>query len=374
MLHLDLPDDAAIARLASARADACVSIFVPTTPQTQHVGAARLELKNLAKDALAQLDSASFDKRRRALIDDKLGALQADDDFWAHQATSLAVFATPDEITTFRLPTHLRSQVEVADRFHVKPLFRARAFPDLAVILALAENAARVVEMRGEGPADVVRVPDLPKNIDAAGAKRKSRDTRPGGRFEGSKGERFHRVRFAEAIDAALAAFLAGREVPLVLAGVAEFEAIYREVNTYPHLAPKAVHGNPEHMTPGELAEAARPVLRDLHRERIEGWRSLYANRFGERRASSDLAQVARAAVAGAVELLMVDIDAVVLGTMDPETGAVAFAEKPGPATYDVVDEVAAAVLATGGKVVGVRRDDLPEPNAPLAAVLRYAA
>jgi PAS domain S-box-containing protein len=45
------------------------------------------------------------------------------------QAHSLAIFDTPDSIRTFRLATAITDTTEVSDRFHLKPLLRAIAFP-----------------------------------------------------------------------------------------------------------------------------------------------------------------------------------------------------------------------------------------------------
>ena len=51
MLHLDLPTMAQFTQLSRTRADACVSIYLETTPLTQHTDAARIELGNLLKTA-----------------------------------------------------------------------------------------------------------------------------------------------------------------------------------------------------------------------------------------------------------------------------------------------------------------------------------
>jgi hypothetical protein len=55
MLYVDIPTVPEFRALASTRADACVSIYLPTTPVTQDTAASRIELKNLTKSALAQL-------------------------------------------------------------------------------------------------------------------------------------------------------------------------------------------------------------------------------------------------------------------------------------------------------------------------------
>ena len=52
-------------------------------------------------------------------------------------------------------------------------------------------------------------------------------------------------------------------------------------------------------------------------------------------------------------------------------SGASAF--YTGAIAQDIVDEIAAHVLAAGGRVLAVRKDDLPEPGAALCAIMRYA-
>ena len=56
MLYVDIPTPADISALAAARGEACVSIYLRTTPLTQQAQADRVELKNLARHALEQLE------------------------------------------------------------------------------------------------------------------------------------------------------------------------------------------------------------------------------------------------------------------------------------------------------------------------------
>ena len=79
----------------------------------------------------------------------------------------------------------------------------------------------------------------------------------------------------------------------------------------------------------------------------------------------------ARAATYGAIETLLVDMDAVVPGTIDDQTGSITFAAAAGATTYGVVDEIAGRALAGGARVLGVRKADLPG-SGKLAAILRY--
>jgi len=91
-------------------------------------------------------------------------------------------------------------------------------------------------------------------------------------------------------------------------------------------------------------------------------------------RASSDVAQIGRAVSAGAVHTLMFDIDGAVYGRVDEQTGALHLEQEASASTYDIVDELMGQTILYDGRVIGVRRGDLPDPTSPAAALLRYPA
>lgn len=371
MLYVDKPTNEEIAALNAARADACVSIYVPTTPLTQHIGAARIEYGNLVKSALAQLDAARFDKRRRARLEEGLAMLDADDAFWRVQAHSLAIFATPDRVLTYRLANKLKAIAEVSDRFHLKPLLRAVTFPHEAFVLALSENKVRLFEVLPDAPPAPVKIPALPKDAASHAGKATLNDRSAAGRIQGSEGQRVRHLQYLRAIDAALRPVLTGRNTPLILAAVDPLAALYRSVNSYPHLLPDGIKVSPDDMNDAELARRAVPALDASHAEQIKQANALYESRSGQGRTATDLTDVARAATYGAVELLFADIDEVVPGTID-DSGVVTLAGSASARTYGVIDEIAARVLASGGRVMAVRRADVPGGGS-LAAALRFA-
>lgn len=369
MLHVDIPSRDDITSLARDHGPARVSIYLPTTPITQHAQADRIALKNLTNEALGQL--ADHDKREVRAIEETLLDLIDDDVFWEFQAHSLALFVTPKGSRTFRLPNRLQPIVEVGDRFHLKPLLRAVTVPQSAYILALSENAARVVAVASDLPAFTIDVEGMPR--DAASAVRKASlgDRAPSRRIQGEEGQKIRLTQYARRVDQALRHLLGGRETPLILAAAEPLLSIYREVQSYSHLADAAIAGNHEATSDADLASRARGVLDELFRRELEHLRSLFEERAMQGRSTADIAQTARAVTAGAVETLLVDFDEVVPGTID-EKGAVTFAEEPGAANYGIVDEIAVRALLTGARVLAVRREDLPGGGS-LAAILRYA-
>jgi hypothetical protein len=370
-LHTDIPTRAAVEGLLTTRDAQCVSIYVPTSPVTQEAQADRIEMKNLASEAVRQLEAGDGDRRTVSEVRESLEELVEDDDFWAEQARSLAVFATPDVLQTFRLPNRLSGAVEVGDRFYVKPLLRAVSFPQAAFVLALAAGSVRLVEILPDGPPFAVSVPDLPKDAASAAGKASIADRSQIGRLQGSEGQKVRLRQYARKVDHALRGVLTGLELPLILAATEPLESIYRSLNTYPHLAEPVLRGNPETASDDELAAEARAILDRLYEEQLAAIRDLYELRSAHERASSDLATVARAATYGAVDTLLVDIDEKVPGYVDEDTGAVELADDDA-SSYGVVDEIARRVLLSGGRVLAVRAPDVPG-GGPLAAILRYA-
>jgi hypothetical protein len=348
-----------------------VSAYLPTSPVTREAQADRIELKNLVADASGQMDAAGAARTAVSEVRESLDALVDDDDFWAQQARSLAVFASPTGLQTFRLPNRLQAIVEVADRFYVKPLLRAVTFPQSAFVLALAAGSARLVEVTRDGPAVTVDVPDLPADAASAAGKASIADRSPSARLQGSGGRKVRLRQFARKVDQALRGVLTGLELPLILAAAEPLASIYRASNSYPHLVEPGISGNPEAASDDDLAAAARTVLDEVYAGELSAIRELYDLRFSQHRASADVATVARAATYGAVDTLLVDIDEKLPGHVDEDSGAVTFAEDDA-VSYGVVDELARRVLLTGGRVLAVRGPDIPG-GGPLAGILRYA-
>jgi hypothetical protein len=369
-LHTDIPTRAQVDQLLDNRRPASVSIYLSTDPVSSGQ-AERIELGNLASEAERQLVEAGTAKAEVAAVADSIADLVDDSEFWRFQARSLAVFVTPDSARTFRLPNRLKAAVEVSDRFHVKPLLRALTFPQVALVLALAQGSVRLIEVAPDVEPGPVDVPDLPSDVASWVGKSSIRDRAPTRRLQGTEGQKVRMRQFARGVDQALRPLLTGLGVPLIIAAAEPLDSIYRSVSTYPLLAASSITGNPETKSDAELADAARTILDELNAAVLGDMHELYRRRESESRAAADLAVIARAATFGAVDTVLVDIDVTVPGSVDDETGAIDLSEADDAVDYGVVDEIVRRVWRTGGTVLAVRQEEVPG-GGPAAAILRH--
>lgn len=371
-LHTDLPTRTQITRLIQLRSPCAVTIYLPTTPVSVDADANRIALKNHVADAVARLHELDLPKHDVAAVEEHLGHLVEDEEFWHLQSHSLAVFATPENLVTYRLPNRLTDAVQVADRFFVKPLLRSVTFPQAAYVLELAQGSARLLEIAPDAPPHEVPLNGVRHEADG--------DVKVGPGLSGSEGEKARMSstvrmnQYARLVDAAVRTAVGGSDLPLILAAARPLDSVFRSVNSYPHLLEQGIHGNPEAVADNDLAAEVRLVLDAYYAEQLEELRGQFEARGAQGRAATDLVDIARAATFGAVDTLFADIDTLIPGQVDEQSGEISYGdsiEETEPGEYGVVDEIASRVLLAHGRVLAVRGDEVPGGGAA-AAILRY--
>jgi hypothetical protein len=391
MLHIDIPTLAEFKALAQIKGETCVSLYLPTSPLVDNIRANRVAFRDLAREALAQLREAGADKRKIAVFEerfDHLAGLEHDvqdedkirklqrakpdpsDTFWHYQANGLAVLSTSGLMRMFRLPTPPKPLAEVADRFHLTPLIRAMTSPHDIFVLALAEESVRLIRAFANFPLVRLQIPDLPRNAEEATRRPSFHVRAPRRRLQNLEGEKVLLHKYVRKVEQAVHGVLAGLSTPLVLAAEEPLASMFRSLNTYPRLADEMIEGNPDLTTDAELEDAAIPILDRLYSRELKAVITRY-DELKPRRATTDVSYAAHAATAGAIDQLLVDLDAVVPGLVSDIDGSVIYSASDDAETYSVVDEVARRALYTGARVLGAKREELPD-RAPLAAILRY--
>jgi hypothetical protein len=390
MLHIDIPTVAEFRDLAQLRGGVCISLYMPTSRLVEKAQANRTLFKDLVKDALEQLRDASAEKRVIEAFErrfEELAGGEHDPDqdkvrrrqrakpdeslsFWHHQGNGLAVLALPEMLRTFRLAETPKPLAEVADRFHLTPLLRAMTSRHDAFVLALAEESVRLVHVFANFPPLPIQVQGLPKNAEEATHRPSFHVRAPRGRLQNLEGEKVLLHQYVENVDRAVRDALRGYTAPLILAAAEPLASMFRAICDYPEFAEEVLEGNPDRYTDAELEDRAIPILDRLTARELRDLIARYEE-LKPRRATTDVSYAAHAATAGAIDQLLVDLDAVVPGLVSDLDGSVTYAAADDAEVYSVVDEVARRALCTGARVLAASREQQPD-RAPLTAILRY--
>lgn len=392
----------------------CLSLYMPTHRNVPDDTVDRPAFAHLVES----LDRALAATHGRSAVERLLHPftlLAADHRFWRHTRDGLAVVAAAGRARVFPLERPPRPLAVAAERFHTMPLIRVATALERVTVLALTSRSARVLAGRvwhdpaGAAAERLVSVPlvavpggepveELARD-DVVSAEvfephRVKHGTGPAGRaatafVHGGFGAR------RDAVDRDTDIFLRHVDevvldqvsrpggAPLVLVAQARLAAAFRGLSTNPSLLDDGVALDPHLASADDLAAAVVPVFTRARGRRIarEVRRFVAARDAG--RGAGDLADVARAAVAGQVATLLVEADRRERGGFDRATGAIAFAAEPagdpsrsgdGPAVTDedVVGAVAETVLAAGGTVLTLARNSMPTESG-VAAIYRYA-
>ena len=177
--------------------------------------------------------------------------------------------------------------------------------------------------------------------------------------------------RYLRAVDGALRRSLREQQAPLVLAGVEDVRAMYRDITTYPHLLEAGISGSPDRVSSEELRTRAWALVEPLFARDRDDAAAAYRGALGTGRASDSLEEVLMAAEAGRVDVLFVPTGIHVLSATHGSAG-VAHAEGGQElGGRDLIEQAVVRTMLNGGTVYAVPEGEMPD-RAPVAALFRY--
>ena len=362
--------------IVGARQQPCLSIYMPTDGGRPGGDEERIRWKNLVRDAERLLAGAySTEGATRMIAPIAHAYLERP----AHPG-SVAVLRSPDLDARFWLPVKVPEIMVVSGSFHTKPLVSYLDRNRHYYVLALAERSATLYEgtpfslrrlhVPLPAPGRVRHGSGEPYRGLHGGPGMVGVGARQGWREPTAEHTRELLKRF-RAVDRAVSRHLQDEAAPLVLAGVGYYHPIYRSVSEYPYLLEEGVEGNVEHARLSEIYERAWPLVAAYESDVIATALAQYAAALAAGRASDGLQDVARAAAAGRVRLLLHAEGRHVWGYVDPVTGDCRMHDRQRDVEdADVLDDVCEMVLLRGGDVVEVPPDQMPSAS-PVAAAFR---
>lgn len=382
-VHRTLPQPDDLSDLAQQR-DHAITIYVPTSPVVAQREASQIATKSAFDRAFDSVKAGGAPHAVLAALDDEWDRIADDEPLWGHLSAGLACFLAPGFSEVFVLPTAVQSRLQVADYFDIGQLLRAMTLRrDVYAVLlsanewslwtAGATNRAAPIDVSAEHPRN------LAESMSRDPLLQHERKAQRLGDPDLTQELELYVKRVSDAVahelterdpDGGTVIFVFAAE-PLVSAFTGRGVQGHRLV---------PVHGAPDRLGPADIDAAVRDGLADWAIRDAQRRVDAIADESGAGLATSELADIALGAVAGAVDTLVFAYPDGVNGRFDESTGRIepAAAGEPtmrdGRPAYDVLSRIAVTVMQRGGTVIAVRPDEVSSPlwNGVALAGLRY--
>lgn len=364
-----------------------VSLFMPTHRLGGDDHTDPLRFRNLLTGVESVLAERGM---RRSEVDQFLApawALHRDTMAWQHMSDGLAVYLRRGSLRIFRVPVTLPEVATIGDRFVVGPLLRLLSGDEHFLLLALSQRRVRLLEGSRDRVAELElgEVPTSLLEVTEPGEPRSQTMARPlsgagrggpavfygyGAREASDKKEDIRR--FMHQVGEGVRDYLGNQDLPMVLVGLTEMLAMYRDVNGYPHVVADMVEKNPDELSAEELHDAVWPIIARGLGEKARLALTQMAELDGTGRASTDPTVIKDAAAQGRVATLF--LPAHTRCWDQPSAGSPNVVQLGTDDTFapcELLDQAAVDTLTRGG-VVYTLPDRALAGNGDIAAVFRY--
>ena len=371
MTRYELPETTDLRRLGEPH-EIAITVYVETLPGPDQRSNNQLTAKSAVDRMLREIrergTSRAAEERLRARWDEI-----AESEIWLRLSRSLAIFIADDFHEVYVLPNALLNQSQMGAYFDIGQLVRAVTTPQEAYALTLSANGWNLWHATAASRAEeMALIGDYPTDVADATHRATVRDRDHVGRLVGDEGKKVlletYAKRVAEAVSAELGQVDPAARRPLFVFAPEPMLSLYRAQDTKHEIVP--MPGAPDALRPDQLDGAIRASLSELNARRTD----LLVNEIGDGVArglvATDLADISRAAVAGAISTLVYDFTVDVIGRFNDANGRIAY----GDGGYDMLSRMAIAVLDKGGEVVAVRPGEVTADiwNGTAVAALRF--
>ncbi|SOD81734.1 baeRF7 domain-containing protein [Spirosoma fluviale] len=377
--------------LAEKAHDQSISIFIPTHRRGKQVNERqdRIAFKNHVQTVRLALEARSLRSNDINDLVEPMEALLDNPQFWRHQREGLAVFRNPDHFSIFHSPIPFADSSRLDSRFHLRPLLPfVQAFTTYyllqigkkGVCLYQADpfsiSLIDTAEVMPSGLEDVTQYYDFVEEL-------QGRTTGRGGAVtmytsddsnEDQKAKDHLLADYFRLVNEAIIKLIGTQNAPLLLASVAYYQPIFRQVNTYPYLHEGGITGNFDHVKPEEMHQMANEVLSHKFEETQQQRINQYQNSLGSDLVSSGLRQLLEAAVTGRIEVLFLQEDAELWGQFDEVTLATTIHDEKQDGDESLIEKVALLTLRHGGEVYVLDEANFPakQDSVNITALYRF--
>ncbi len=373
-----------LSELPTANGGPCITLYQPTHRRHPENQQDLIRFKKLVKEIESVFEGTGSGHEE---ILEPFYRLMEDRAFWNRTYDGLAIFSAKGILEVYRLQRSVPELATVADHFHITPMVRIYQTADRYQILGISRDKIRFFEGNRDVVDEVDLVFDVPRTIEAALGTELTEPYLKASSYGGirSDGAAMHHghgskadeidvdlEKFFRTVDRAILAHYSNPSgLPLILAGLPENQAHFRKYSHNLRLLPEGVDAYPDTLSAEELKKRAWKVVSPLHQARLSEVSEQYGNAKSHQKGSEKLSEVAKAAIAGKVDTLLIEANRQVPGSIDLATGKIRKKTKQGTSSDDVLNELGELVLKKGGRIFVVPANRIPSKTGA-AAIYRY--
>jgi len=301
---------------------------------------------------------------------------------------SIVMLRAPNLFETFRVSEPLDRKAQLADRFDIRTLLAIQHSQRSFYILALSQSRTRLLKCTVDGSEEIpfpegtaVSLPDAmqTRKPDHVLDNRQAIPAPTAGAMAGvlsgtntdAEDKDEYMLHFFMGLDTAVNIALKSHSEPLIPVGVEHELALFKRVNTHPHLLTPGVHGAPDGFDPNEMHRRAMEFLEEVEGRPARDVPADFDKRVGGGRASTHIQDIVAAAWEGRVSHFFFQPNASYMGSFDPVRRRVKHTEDPLDTPVNLVDSAAEQTVLHGGEARILPGSAMPN-GVPFCALFRY--
>lgn len=370
--------------LLSTDKQPCISLYQSTHRHRPENEQDLIRFNNLRKDVEESLKRQFAESNVQELMK-PLNFLAQDRNFWEHATDGLALFANEEKCIVYQLQRPVKQLAIVATSFHIKPLIRVFQSADRYHLLGLNRNEFTLYEGTRYGVEEITLNPSIERTIDGALGDEYIEKTLRAGTYSGERGTAmFHgqggkkevldqrTERFFRYVDREiLKNYSQPMQLPLYLVALDEYHTPFQRISHNSFLQKEGIKLDYTSLSLDDLQKRSWEMIEPMYLQKTKDLVDRFYAAQAQLQASSDIAEVARAAVAGRISEILIESDRIYPGRIDGSTGELVEGNLTDPKIDDALDDIAELVFSQQGEVVVVPAERMPTDTG-VAATFRY--
>lgn len=364
-----------------------VTMIVNNPTDLKEIQQTKITFKNLMREAKERL-TKMFPKLDHESYLSKLGIYGEDNSFWLNnKGRSTALIGNMDQVESFQLSEAYSNQVSVSRQPNVLPIIQELQMKFEYLLIALNQTSFELY--RGDGyDLEKVRLDeDAPRTLKEAlgdnelvggevtfrAASSHGGDVAVAyhGHNEKSQEVTIDQVNYYQMVDQYVTTNYAHPEsLMTIVFALPENQAKFRQVSKNKNLSHHLkIEESPNGLGIDQLENKMRPVAHKWFEQIMDVQKQRYETAKDKNKATSDMRELVRCAVAGQIDTLFVRSDTTVVGMIDDEGKL--DTESSEAQENNLVNDVVDKTMQSAGRVVLLDTEDMPTDKVA-AGILRY--